>query len=85
MPDLTPELISPEMAAHVAHYYDHSAGYQAGSFTEALIKAIVLADPINRVRLAQGFPGYVAAVILCADTPGGLETVIGISEDGRNE
>lgn len=79
MPNITPELISPETAAHVIHFYDPREGYPPGSFTATLIKAITLADPDNRVRLAVGFPGYVAAVILCADTPGGTETVAAIA------
>jgi hypothetical protein len=37
-------------------------GYQAGRFTRALVRAILLADGGNRARLAEGFPGYCSAV-----------------------
>lgn len=55
--------ITPDAAAHVLHHYGHGGGYQAGSFTEQLIKTIDMADPGNRDKLSLSFPAYVAAVV----------------------
>lgn len=66
-------------AAHVAHFYEPTVGYAPGSFTEQLIKTIVLADPENRQRLAFGFPLYVYAITACKDVEGGLERIIEIA------
>jgi len=54
--------IPAETASHVLFHYGRG-GYQAGSFTEHLIKTIDMADPDNRDLLALAFPDYVAAVI----------------------
>lgn len=64
-----------QIASHVAWYYDHTAGYRPGSFTEKLLSAIGNADRTNRVRLALGFPEYVAAMTLCMDVPGGTDRI----------
>jgi hypothetical protein len=64
--------ISPETAAHVLAHYGHSGGYPAGRFTEQLIIAIDTADPANRDRLAEGFPGLVAAITAIQYDPDGV-------------
>lgn len=48
---------------------ERQAGIEPGSFTASLIRAIFAADPNNRARLAQGFPGYVWAVGLYERSP----------------
>lgn len=54
--------IPADVAAHVLFHYGREGGYQAGSFTTALLSAMGTADPSNLDRLAAGFPEYVAAV-----------------------
>ncbi|GHG15451.1 hypothetical protein ACFFSH_39875 [Streptomyces filamentosus] len=63
--------ITPEVANHVLAHYGRG-GYQAGSFTEQIIKAIDMADVDNRDKLAHGFPGYVAAVVAIQYDPNGV-------------
>lgn len=53
--------IPAETANHVLFHFGYG-GYQAGTFTQLLIPAIVAADVINQDKLALGFPDYVAAV-----------------------
>jgi hypothetical protein len=67
--------ITPDQAAHVLFHYG-AGGMEAGSFTRALIALIARADTSNKARLALGFPGYVAAVILAADTSTGVEQLL---------
>ena len=64
--------IPAETAAHVLFHYGRDGGYQAGSFTEQLIKTIDMADPGNRDKLAVGFPDYVAAVVAIQYDPNGV-------------
>jgi hypothetical protein len=64
--------IPADVAAHVLFHYGHEGGYQAGSFTESLIVAIEMADPVNRDRLALGFPEYVAAIVAMSYDPNGV-------------
>lgn len=63
--------ITPEIAQHVLWQY-RSGGLEPGRFTRALMDAAGAADPRNRVRLAMGFPGYVAAVSLVQDSDVGI-------------
>ncbi len=65
--------IPPDIAAHVLFHYGRDGGYQAGSFTTALLSAMGTADPSNLDRLAAGFPGYVAAVTAIQYDPNGIE------------
>lgn len=65
--------IPPDVAAHVLFHYGREGGYQAGSFTTALLNAMGTADPTNLDRLAAGFPGYVAAVTAIQYDPDGVE------------
>lgn len=64
--------IPAETAAHVLFHYGRPGGYQAGSFTEQLIKSIDMADEDNRDKLALGFPAYVAAVVAIQYDPNGV-------------
>lgn len=65
--------IPPDVAAHVLSHYGHEGGYQAGSFTTALLTAMGTADPVNLFRLSVGFPEYAAAVTAIQYDPGGVE------------
>lgn len=65
--------IPPDVAAHVLFHYGRDGGYQAGSFTTALLTAMGTADPSNLDRLAAGFPDYVAAVTAIQYDPDGVE------------
>jgi hypothetical protein len=64
--------IPPDVAAHVLFHYGREGGYQAGSFTTALLAAMGTADPSNLDRLALGFPEYVAAVTAIQYDPDGV-------------
>ncbi|MEY9995816.1 hypothetical protein ABIE67_007848 [Streptomyces sp. V4I8] len=69
----TSPTIPPDVAAHVLFHYGREGGYQAGSFTTALLSAMGTADPTNLGRLAAGFPEYVAAVTAIHYDPNGVE------------
>ena len=71
-PEVAP--ITPDVAAHVLWHY-RQIGYPPGSFVSALIKTIAGADIGNRRLLARGFPDYVRAVELAAETVGGIDTL----------
>lgn len=85
MTDERPQLISRQEAAHVLWHYgpDVSGGRQAamepGSFVSTLIRAIALADPVNKARLYLGFPGYVAASALIENQPGGAARLVAVA------
>ncbi|GAA2803515.1 hypothetical protein [Streptomyces showdoensis] len=64
--------IPAEVAAHVLFHYGRDGGYQAGSFTEQIIKAIDMADPGNRFKLTNSYPDYVAAVVAIKYDPAGV-------------
>jgi len=64
--------IPADVAAHVLFHYGREGGYQAGSFTTALLSAMGTADPSNLDRLAVGFPEYVAAVTAIQYDPNGI-------------
>jgi hypothetical protein len=65
--------IPADVAAHVLFHYGREGGYQAGSFTTALLNAMGTADPGNLDKLAAGFPEYVAAVTAIHYDPAGVE------------
>jgi hypothetical protein len=60
--------VTPDEAAAVLWHYDDAGNRrnlpEPGSFVQALIACIARADPQNRLRLALGFGGYVAAASL---------------------
>jgi hypothetical protein len=70
---LSSPTIPPDVAAHVLFHYGRDGGYQAGSFTTALLNAMGTADPSNLDRLAAGFPDYVAAVTAIQYDPNGVQ------------
>lgn len=74
--------ISAETANHVLFHYGRG-GYQAGSFTEHLIKTIDMADPDNRDRIALGFPDYVAAVVAIQYDRDGIAHLQRIAAGGK--
>ncbi|MGW4050852.1 hypothetical protein ACWENA_08460 [Streptomyces sp. NPDC004779] len=74
--------ITPEVANHVLAHYGRG-GYQAGSFTEQIIKAIDMADVDNRDKLAHGFPDYVAAVVAIQYDPNGVAQLQAIAAGGQ--
>jgi hypothetical protein len=71
--------ITPEVANHVLSHYGRG-GYQAGSLIEQIIKAIDMADPANRDKLALGFPEYVAAVVAIQYDPAGVSNLTAIAQ-----
>ena len=64
--------ITQEIATHIVWWFDGTAP-EPGSFTKSLIATISYADPSNRGKLAEGFPGHVAAVELAKNHDGGIE------------
>lgn len=67
-PDTT---VTVDVAAHVLYHFE-GTGYRPGGFISQLINTITHADPINRARLALGYPAYVQAVELASRHPNGL-------------
>ncbi|QJU54380.1 hypothetical protein SCB71_14640 [Herbiconiux sp. KACC 21604] len=57
------------------HFGDQGLGKQPGDFMYRLIRAIAVADPSNRDKLATAFPQLVAVFADVAYTPDGLERV----------
>lgn len=55
-------MIPPDVAAHVLDHYGEDGGRDGGYWTGSLIRLIATADVDNRDRLAQIYPGHVAAV-----------------------
>lgn len=56
--------ITRHEAAVVCHQFDLPGGYAGSGFTGGLVALMARADRENLGRLAQGFPGYAAAVRL---------------------
>jgi hypothetical protein len=67
--------LTPIEAAHVLYVMNGQEGMEPGSFTTSLITTIAKADPINKAKLAKGFPGYVTAVDLYQNAPHGVEVL----------
>lgn len=63
--------IPPDVAAHVLFPFA-GIGYRAGSFTNALIEALVKADLGNLARLSLAFPEYAKAVDMAKNDPNGI-------------
>lgn len=77
-------IISRDVAANVLHHY-RGEGWPGGSFFDALIKTFALADDINRLRLALGFPEHDAAITLLTGSPDGIDKLREIVWDGEEE
>lgn len=78
------ENITKEIARDVLGHFGEEGGWMPGGFTNALLVAIGKADTMNRGLLAQGFPGYVAAMNLAQHSYEGideLKALVGISRD----
>ncbi len=76
-PPIGPVTITTDEANHVLNRFracitEGPLGYKAGDFVESLLDAISAADPINRGKLAAGFPGYVRAYRLAQEDEHGL-------------
>lgn len=56
---MSTQTINRQDAQHVLWYFN-GEGPKPGRFTEKLIEAYSVADPINRQRLALGFPSLAA-------------------------
>lgn len=65
--------ITTEAAKHVLGFFGQEGGQQPGTFHEYLIHTIESADPVNRDKLALGFPDYVAAAMAVAYDPDGIQ------------
>lgn len=71
---MTNVVVSHGVAQHALFVFG-SGGVQPGGFTLALFTAIQKADPMNRIKLAQGFPEHVEAYRLAAEEFDGIETL----------
>jgi hypothetical protein len=77
--DRLAELVEVRDAHAVLFHFGARDVMEPGSFTRALVEAIVRADPRNRGRLALGFPGHVAAVELYQGRTDGLDRLRAIA------
>jgi len=69
---------------HALWHFGHKKGYEPGSFTKYLMLAFQNADPANRGRLAQAFPGLCSAMTYVMDDENGitaLEAMLKLYED----
>lgn len=67
---------TPEEARNVLWFFgDRELGWEPGGFTEGLISAACRADSGNRARLALGFPGLIAGVVIAKDHEDGLDVL----------
>lgn len=78
--------IPAETANHVLWHFGHG-GYQPGIFTQHLINALTTADPINKTKLGDAYPDYIAAVIAIQYDPDGVANLqrIAGSEEAAGE
>ena len=53
--------ISQRTAKHVLNYFYGGEGYSGGSFMDALLRTIAVADQENLNKLALGYPEEVSA------------------------
>lgn len=60
-------------AAQWVLFYFTGEGYEAGSFTMPLIKALASADPTNWAKVYREYPEIAACVRLYRSVEGGLE------------
>lgn len=61
-----------ESTAGAVLWHFGEGGYEPGGFLQRLMTAWGSADPLNRSRLEQAFPGMGRAMDL-ADLPGGID------------
>lgn len=76
---LTSDSISAHQAAVVCHQYDLPGGYEGSGFTGGLVAVMARADADNLARLAQGYPGYAAAVRLAQSGADGEELLSAVA------
>lgn len=75
MPNLT--YAEAEAARNLLYHYGQPGGWEPGSFTTALIRAMEAADQNNRERLLTAFPQFRWAInILTIEGSGKLAEVI---------
>lgn len=53
-----------EASRNLLFHYGHPDGWEPGSFTTALIRAIEAADEWNRAKLLNAFPDFFPAVTI---------------------
>jgi hypothetical protein len=75
--------IPAETARHVLWHMGATGGSQSGTFTQALLHAIVTADRTNRAALARIFPAQVAALELATRDENGITTLQNIAAGGQ--
>lgn len=78
---MTPDPITPAIAAHVLHELGHG-GYPAGSFFRSLYGTMGRADEQNLARLAIAFPAEHAAWVLATRSYAGIGHLKIIYEEG---
>lgn len=63
---LTAKLSPPQLEAarNLLFHYGHPGGWEPGSFTTALIRALEAADQWNRSKLLNAFPDFFPAVTI---------------------
>jgi hypothetical protein len=71
-------MMNEQVARHCLWFFGYSGGYEPGSFTHNLLRALSTADSGNFRRLAQAFPEYAAAWSM---SPEELRTAAGIGEE----
>lgn len=59
-----------ECARHLIHYYGGEGGWEPGSFTFHLIRALVSADNLNKYKLLAAFPDFKAPLRILEDEDG---------------
>lgn len=65
---MTPEEI--EASRHLIHYYDGEGGWEPGSFTFHLIRALHTADHLSKYKLLAAFPQFKAPMRILEDEDG---------------
>ncbi len=75
-------VIDPVLANQVLWFFGRQEkdGYEPGGFRKKLFSAIASADTENRYKLALGFPGEVAAIVLGKENPNGIEILRLVAE-----
>ncbi|GAA5046290.1 hypothetical protein HNP84_010281 [Thermocatellispora tengchongensis] len=72
--------ITPEIAAHVLFHIGRG-GWPGNTFVQKLLATFDAADAPNRLRLAEGFPGYAAAFELAKSTNDGVAILQARADD----
>lgn len=71
-------VVTQKDAQHVLWNFA-SGGYEPGSFTKGLMRALQSADPENRERVRLGFPSLVRAMEMAQHESDGIETLKAIA------